>query len=105
MSGRKSQPFTTFPRPDLCADHGHPPTCFNPWQDGTWCLCGARVRPGDHVPAVADTGLTQWWPDVYRLLLANPEPLPDGWAREPGTYCLVSDRPEPRRIDLFGAAA
>jgi len=103
--GIGGDPSTEFRRPDLCAEHGHPGVTYNPNMDDTWCLCGQRVRPGNHVDAITDRGLTIWWPDSYRPLLANPEPRPTTWVREPGAYCLVTDRPVPVQLDLFGAAA
>lgn len=45
--GDPGQPSRTRKRPDLCAEHGHPGCTYNPWQDKTWCLCGAVVRDGD----------------------------------------------------------
>lgn len=45
-------------RPDLCAEHGHPPVTYNPWFDQTWCLCGSVIRDGNvvAVPHVACCG-------------------------------------------------
>lgn len=29
-----------------CAEH-HLPGCYNPWQDRTWCICGATTWAGE----------------------------------------------------------
>lgn len=37
-------------RADLCPEQGHPPVTYNPLQDRTWCLCGARIEEGNAIP-------------------------------------------------------
>lgn len=105
--GVSGPPPTTFIRPDLCAGLDHPPKTYNSWMDQTWCMCGARIRPGDALEGVVitDRGLSQWWPDLYLPLMRNPQPRPEGWVREGGSWCAVSDRPRPVQLDLFGEAA
>lgn len=42
-------PSLTRNRPDRCARYKHPGVTYNPWADETWCLCGDRRVPGNHV--------------------------------------------------------
>lgn len=44
-----STPSTWRYTPERCGDHGHPGHTYNPWQDRTWCLCGAQIVDGNTV--------------------------------------------------------
>jgi hypothetical protein len=42
-----SEPSRQRKRPDLCAENGHPGATYNPYDDRTWCLCGAVIYDGN----------------------------------------------------------
>lgn len=54
--GRAGAPSKTRPRPDLCAEHGHPGVTYHPQQDRTWCLCGETIYDGNTATHAACCG-------------------------------------------------
>lgn len=97
LNGKVAQPFTSFPRPDRCADLGHPGAITCPYSStltNTVCWCGQVWTLGDTVN----------WDVKSGEPMVSSEPRPDGWQYPTTRWCPVPPLP-PSKLELFRATA
>ncbi len=74
--GVRGAPSSRRTFPELCASYHHPGETYNPSADLTWCLCGARIYYGQHLPLGVRSPLTKVVCEVCREPTLESEPSP-----------------------------